>query len=157
MSDDFFKEYRRQYGLFTSFLTGYDENIKKNGSASGFLRSAFENNDKLARDFVKKLLGRIVFLYFLEKKGWLGVKEHEKWGTGDEFFLSNLFKDCRQPASFYSDVLAQLFFKTLNREREYDLFDIKPELFKKPNYNKLKLPYLNGGLFEEDGVGSTLI
>ena len=47
-----------------------------------FLRSTFNGDHKEARDFVKKMLGRIVFLYFLEKKGWLGVPEDKKWGDG---------------------------------------------------------------------------
>jgi hypothetical protein len=43
-------------------------------------------------DFVKKLLGRIVFLYFLQKKGWLGASTLE-YKDGDKNFISNFFKD----------------------------------------------------------------
>lgn len=157
MSKEFFDEYRRQYGLFTAFLTGYDETNKEKNPASGFLRSAFGNDTKAARDFVKKTLGRIVFLYFLEKKGWLGVPRGEKWGKGDDNFLSNLYRDCRQKGNFYSDVLVPLFFRTLNRERTDSLFDIRPDVFTNPAYSTVKVPYLNGGLFEEDGSGTTLL
>ena len=157
MSKRFFDDYRKHYGAFTTFLTGEDENNKKVKAASGFLRSAFHNDHKEARDFVKKMLGRIVFLYFLEKKGWLGVPEGQKWGEGAEDFLSDLFKNCKDQDTFYSDVLVPLFFDTLNRDREDDLFTIKAGLFKKGGYNKLKIPYLNGGLFEKDNKATELL
>jgi hypothetical protein len=38
-------------------------------------------------DFAKKLLGQIVFLYFIQKKGWLGVAKGGKWGDGPRNFL----------------------------------------------------------------------
>ena len=31
-------------------------------------------------DFAKKLMGQIVFLYFLQKKGWLGVAQGKDVG-----------------------------------------------------------------------------
>ncbi len=68
MSKAFFNEYRKQYGRFTAQITGEDENGKKVKNASPFLKSTFNGDHKAARDFVKKMMGRIVFLYFLEKK-----------------------------------------------------------------------------------------
>ncbi len=151
LSRSFFDEYRKHYGEFTKFLTGKDENNKVVGTAHAFLKSVFNGNEKGARDFIKKLLGRIVFLYFLEKKGWLGVPEDKTWGHGDENFLSNLFKDCKEKESFYPAVLVPLYFNTLNNEnRTNDLFKIDAALFTKQGYNKLKIPYLNGGLFDDD-------
>ena len=41
--------------------------------------------------FTKKLLGQIVFLYFLQKKGWLGVPKDQVWGKGQKRFIQNLF------------------------------------------------------------------
>lgn len=152
MSKAFFNEYRKQYGYFTKYLTGKDENNKAAGAAHPLLHSpAFKSNEKSARDFIKKMLGRIVFLYFLEKKGWLGVPENGAWGEGDEIFLSNLFNDCNSKETFYPSVLIPLYFKTLNDEkRENELFAIDGSLFTKPGYEKLKIPYLNGGLFDDD-------
>ena len=144
MSKAFFNEYRRHYGAFTAYLTGEDENSKETGKASSFLVSTFNDSKKEARDFVKKMLGRIVFLYFLEKKGWLGVPVSEAWGKGDENFLSNLFAQSGSNKEvFYSNVLAPLFFGALNTER-------KEDVFKLATGNKVKIPFLNGGLFEED-------
>jgi len=150
MSIAFFNGYKKQYGYFTAHITGEDENGKKVKNASPFLKSTFTGNHKAARDFVKKMMGRIVFLYFLEKKGWLGVPQDKKWGDGDDIFLSLLYKDCKDKSTFYSDVLVPLFFATLNTERKNDLFKIDDTLFTKVGYSKLKIPYLNGGLFEED-------
>lgn len=157
MSKAFFNEYRRQYGYFTAHITGEDENGKEVKNASPFLQTTFKGNHKEARDFVKKMLGRIVFLYFLEKKGWLGVPAGKKWGDGDENFLSNLFTHCNNKSAFYSNVLVPLFFATLNTERKDDYFKIEDTLFTKGNYSRLKMPYLNGGLFEEDETNTQLL
>jgi len=35
-------------------------------------------------------LGQIVFLYFVQKKGWLGVVKGQGWGTGPHDFLRRL-------------------------------------------------------------------
>lgn len=150
MSKAFFNEYRKHYGAFTAFLTGKDESGKEVKKAHPFLRSVFNADEKHARDFVKKLLGRIVFLYFLQKKGWLGVPEDKTWGHGPEDFLHQLFLDYKEKEGFYALVLVPLFFETLNTERENDLFKIKSSLFSKPGYSKIKIPYLNGGLFDDD-------
>lgn len=150
MSKAFFNEYRKQYGYFTAQITGEDENGKKIKNASPFLNTTFNGDHKAARDFIKKMMGRVVFLYFLEKKGWLGVPADKKWGDGDENFLSNLYKHSKDKKAFYSNVLAPLFFATLNTVRKDDYFKIDDKLFTRPGYSKLKIPYLNGGLFEED-------
>jgi hypothetical protein len=150
MSKAFFNEYRKHYGAFTAYLTGEDENSKAVGRASAFLKSTFNGDKKEARDFVKKMLGRIVFLYFLEKKGWLGVPVNDAWGKGDENFLSNLFAQSKDKEAFYSYVLAPLFFGALNTERKHDLFELHTG-------EKVKIPYLNGGLFEEDEINTQLL
>lgn len=157
MSKEFFDTYREHYGRFTTYLTGEDENGEKAGSGrtmSGFA-TFFPGETKLAkknaRDFVKKMMGRIVFLYFLEKKGWLGVKEGSDWGDGDELFMSHLIQHAKNPEIFYSEVLVPLFFDTLNNsERRGDFFKIKSSVFKEGDYSKLRIPYLNGGLFAEE-------
>lgn len=150
MSKAFFNEYRKHYGYFTAYLTGEDENTKSVNKPSPFLASIFNGDKKNARDFVKKLLGRIVFMYFLEKKGWLGVPQDKSWGEGDENFLSHLFQDTKHKEAFYSNVLVPLFYETLNTDRKDELFKIDKQEFSKGNYHRLKIPFLNGGLFEND-------
>ena len=43
-------------------------------------------------DFAKKLMGQIVFLYFLQRKGWLGVPKGRNWGDGPHDFLRRLVR-----------------------------------------------------------------
>jgi len=73
----------------------------------------------------------------------LGVPSKSDWGKGDFDFLTNLFKNNKNPDLFYSDLLSKLFFDTLNNKRKDDLIElVKGE--------PCRIPYLNGGLFEED-------
>lgn len=132
LSKAFFDDYKLHYQLFCEYLIG-----------SKYLNTVFNGNDKAVRDFNKKLLGRIVFLYFIQKKGWLGVPVKSKWGEGDHSFLTNLFKNCRDKNHFYKDYLTKLFFSTLNTSRKDDLIEII-------SGQPCRIPYLNGGLFEND-------
>ena len=75
LSKAFFDEYRDTH--YTGFLD-YLRN-------SPFKQSVFNGDEKAIRDFVKKLLGRIVFLYFIQKKGWLGAST-EYYQDGDKNF-----------------------------------------------------------------------
>lgn len=100
MSEKFFEEYREtHYGNFVRYLTG-EEFQKKGGKyklvevqdPSPFLTSVFNSDKKAARDFCKKLLGQIVFLYFLQKKGWMGSPTgNYKLADGDKNFMENFF------------------------------------------------------------------
>lgn len=150
MSKEFFDTYKDHYQDFVQFLTGkrlekvsgkWEEVVKH--APNRQLITIFNNNEKDVRDFCKKLLGRIVFLYFIQKKGWLGVPLHDKWGNGKPDFISRLLANCRNPSIFYSEYLSKLFFETLNQPRPDDLAEIIPG-------EKTRVPYLNGGLFEED-------
>jgi len=89
--------------------------------------------------FAKNLLGRIVFLYFLQKKGWLGVQENEVWGSGSKQFMRNLFKEYKGD-DFYGDILFPLFFEALNTDRRDENDWFSPL--------KCRVPFLNGGLFD---------
>lgn len=102
------------------------------------------NNIETAR-FTKKLLGQIVFLYFLQKKGWLGVPKNEPWGKGDRKFLQTLFQAAiNEGKNFFKDYLQFLFYEALAKARTQ---------IPDPSYYKrfdCKIPFLNGGLFEAD-------
>lgn len=133
LSKAFFDEYKKHYENFCDYM------MKTPSIRAGI----FNGDDKAIRDFNKKLLGRIVFLYFIKKKGWLGVPIENNWGSGDLNFLSNIFKQYENPDLFYSNILTRLFFDTLNTKRDNDIIELI-------NGQKYKIPYLNGGLFEED-------
>ena len=132
LSEGFFNEYKEHYEIFCKYML----------SEVGIKVGIFNGDEKAIRDFSKKLLGRIVFLYFIQKKGWLGVPQNEEWGNGDVNFLTNQFTNFKHKELFYTQFLSKLFFETLNKKRPNDLFKI--------NNTSFKVPYLNGGLFEEE-------
>jgi len=82
-------------------------------------------------------MGRIVFLYFIQKKGWLAVAQDKKWGEGNQNYLFDLFNKSNHKDDFYHEELVSLFFKTLNNT------DSEKES------NEIRFPYLNGGLFDD--------
>jgi adenine-specific DNA-methyltransferase len=133
LSKSFFDNYKKQYEHFCEYLI----------SRPGIFKTNFNGDEKTVRDFVKLFLGRITFLYFIQKKGWLGVPMNCDWGAGDKQFLSNIFNRFKHKSLFYQDVLTNLFFDTLNTPRENDLIEL-------PDGEKVKVPFLNGGLFEEE-------
>ena len=122
--------------LNKEFFTGYKAQYTK------FIKQLPES--KRHRDYVKKLLGRLVFLQFLQKKGWMGVPaSNTKWEGGDKEYLLHLIERHQGNDFLLSNVLEPLFFYTLNEPRTNDLANcILGE--------NIKIPYLNGGLFEED-------
>ena len=132
LNKEFFEEYKKQYNIF----------LEKIG------------NTKRHRDYVKKLLGRLVFLQFLQKKGWMGVPESDtNWEGGDKKFLVNLVKRHVNNERLLSDVFEPLFFGILNtkpEDRETLFIDKKWDMQLLEEFNGI--PYLNGGLFEPDSI-----
>lgn len=124
--------------LNKEFFTGYLDQYKN------FMKELPDN--KANRDYVKKLLGRLVFLQFLQKKGWMGVPAScSDWNGGDKNYLSHLIEHYKGNDRLLSDVLELLFFETLNQERQGDVADARLG-------ENIKIPYLNGGLFEKDDI-----
>lgn len=151
VSDMFFDGYKKQYEDIIFYITGkrmvkvankWEERLE--GKLCQHIMqqfSRFPNPEKAIRDYVKKLMGRLVFLQFLQKKGWLGVGILDEWGSGDSEFIQNLFAHCNDKDHFIDKVLEPLF-NDLNSENEKKL----------PQY---RTPYLNGGLFEQDAADDT--
>lgn len=144
LSDAFFDEYTLHYQKFCNYLQ--ESNFRKSVFKISFpVNATKEEKDKACkpiRDFVKKLLGRIVFLYFVQKKRWLGAGDtNYKDGLTD--FIKQLFKQSGGNDAFYSTWLTVLFFETLNKDRTNDDF-------KMPDGRKVKVPFLNGGLFDKE-------
>ncbi len=134
----FFEEYK---GLFLKLKDELDELVLKDSA----IREDFAEKEVDTANFVKKLMGQIVFLYFLQKKGWLGVGRDESgkfknWGSGPKDFLRKLFNKEIGPGyeNFFNDVLEPLFYEALAYPRENDIY-IGLDC---------KIPFLNGGLFE---------
>lgn len=134
VTKEFFEKYRE---LFHDVHDALEAEIKGKPQ----LKEEFEEKEVSTVDFAKKLLGQMVFLYFLQKKGWFGVKPNEDWGTGPKNFLRELFKaKDKYGKNFFNDVLEPLFYEALAQDRGRD--SIYPRL------NNCRMPFLNGGLFE---------
>lgn len=149
LSDEFFDKYREQYADFIQYITGkrfvkagnkWEEKVL--GEPNATLMQAFDHNEKKIRDYVKKMMGRITFLHFLQRKGWM---------CGDLNYMQNMFENSLYKNDYLDSVLEPLFFGILNTkpaERE--------ALFADYGWDKSLLaewkdiPYLNGGLFERD-------
>lgn len=144
LSKEFFRNYKEIYEDFVQFLTGKRYGGKGNKYAEGVihdpdwqLTTFFGKNEKQARDFCKRMMGRIVFLYFIQKKGWLSVAKDKKWGEGNPDYLYDLFRKSKYKDDFYAQELVPLFFNSLNNE---DSENPAPDE---------RFPYLNGGLFDD--------
>ena len=81
--------------------------------------------------FTQRLMSRLLFIYFLQKKGWL---------NGDPKFLEKWFDRLRGrwDGSYHAEFLNALFFQVFANERSKD----------ESPYGTI--PYLNGTLFERD-------
>ena len=153
LSDDFFDEYRKQYAEFVKFLTG-KEYVKKGnkwveqktGEPDAQYFTSFKEDDKLVRDYIKKMMGRIVFLYFLQSKGWL---------AGNLHYMHDLFYDASDEAkgNFLDKVLEPMFFGLLNtRPEDRSSAPLVNGVGVKYIPNADEIPYLNGGLFQQEKI-----
>ena len=151
LSKTFFDEYTLHYNRFVESIekSNYRKSVFNIDYPVKANKKEIDAANKPIRDFVKKLLGRIVFLYFVQKKGWLGASDLE-YNDGDPEFIFNLFKLSGANETFYSNWLSELFFNTLNKQRPNDVF-------KMPNNSSVKIPYLNGGLFEPEDYDNKLL
>ncbi|MDE6795914.1 MAG: Eco57I restriction-modification methylase domain-containing protein, partial [Muribaculaceae bacterium] len=144
LSDDFFDEYRELYADFVEYITG--KRYVKEGNKwvervidkpNYQYESTFGGDDKLVRDYIKKMFGRIVFLYFLQRKGWL---------DGNRQYMHDLFYNSDKKDNFLDGVLELLFFEVLNTDKPYRT-NAARSLPGSEN-----IPYLNGGLFARDEI-----
>lgn len=120
----FYGEFKRQHTAFLKFIEGIDDHIK-------------DKNNTNKQWYTSIMLNRLMFCYFIQKKGFLNqdvhylqnkLKESEKLSGDDQFY------------SFYRSFLLQLFHEGLARPK-----DIRKEQSKLPLG---RIPYLNGGLFD---------
>ena len=153
LSDDFFDAYRKQYSEFVKFLTG-KEYVKKGnkwveqetGEPDAQYFTSFKEDDKLVRDYIKKMMGRIVFLYFLQSKGWL---------AGNLHYMHDLFYDASDEVKgdFLDKVLEPMFFGLLNtRPEDRSSAPLVNGVGVKYIPNAGEIPYLNGGLFQQEKI-----
>ena len=131
LSDEFFNEYHIHYDRIVAELA-------RQGKSGA-----------VYHDYVKKLMGRIVFLYFLQKKGWL---------CEDTNFMYNTFLSSNRQNDYLESVLEPLFFGILNTEPAK-----REQVFANNGWQQslvgkwAGIPYLNGGLFERDAIDNLKI
>ena len=134
VTDEFFEQYK---DLFTKLVKYFSTN-------KTVLKILAEAEIDTSR-FTKKLLGQIVFLYFLQKKGWLGVPKDAKMGEGSKRFMQDRFEQVvNSKGNYFNDFLRYLFYAALAREHN--------DQGVKYYFKQLgcKIPFLNGGLFEAE-------
>lgn len=102
-------------GISNSFLT-LTQYLQKNGTEV-----------QLANQFANRLHGRILFLWFLRKKGI--INEAKEYFTLED----------QTDAEYYTNTLSTLFFNILNNEDHKEIDPVTP--------------YLNGGLFDQKSDG----
>jgi hypothetical protein len=123
------------------FFTHYREAFQAaEGSIAGVAGEA-------RRLFTQKLFNRLMFIVFLERKGWLTF-------AGRTDYLRALWeahlkeRQADPQANFYTDRLKLLFFAGLNTPHEVNVVDINRGGVLANRIGQV--PYLNGGLFEEE-------
>ncbi|EFO28822.1 Eco57I restriction endonuclease [Roseibium sp. TrichSKD4] len=132
VTKEFFEKYK---ALYLSLKEALEKHLEKDP----ITKTEFETKIIKTDDFAKRLLGQIVFLYFLQKKGWLGVAKGYEWGSGPKDFLQSLYRgEYGEYPNFFNDVLEPLFYEALATERHDNYYD----------HLKCRIPFLNGGLFE---------
>ena len=117
----FFEQYRKVFGEVKGEITGISD-------------------DRQKQMFTQRLFNRLMFIAFIQKKGWLKL-------PGDGDYLSNLWAAYYKPGedngNFYAERLKLLFFSGLNNKGGQD---VRAGLLGLIG----EVPYLNGGLFEEE-------
>ena len=156
LSKEFFDEYREHYADIVEYITG-KRYVKEKGKwvektihkpcheiFSQFV-AVYKDPEKTVRDYIKKLMGRLVFLQFLQKKEWMGVPaDRQDWNGGDTRFLQNKFNEFADKDNFIDGFLEPLF-NDLNTNRQDNNDLASPKVG-----NGIKIPFLNGGLFQLD-------
>ena len=131
VTDKFFKEYRYLFKILQIDLRNQT------------------SDDVWAHDYALQFLNRCMFLYFIQRKGWLG---------GNKEFLHTFWQSYKRPLpqyqerpeyqknAFFEYWLKVLFFEAFNRKFKHS-YDYFPDTLR----NILaQAPYLNGGLFSEN-------
>ena len=135
---------REFFGKYKQLFLDLKDELYKTIAHDAKIEAEFAGKNINPANFAKKLLGQIVFLYFLQKKGWLGVGRDEDgslkpWGSGPKNFLKKLFDgEITTYNNFFNDILEPLFYEALAVEHDNNFYS---------RFN-CRIPFLNGGLFE---------
>ncbi|PHH98812.1 Eco57I restriction-modification methylase domain-containing protein [Fusobacterium polymorphum] len=141
VTNEFFKEYKNKYLDIKETLIK-DENFVKEA-----LKHDIENPESFIEGFSKKLMGQIAFIYFLQKKGWLGIEIVPESLTFEEY--NRIYE---RALDTEREVLNKVYFR-----KEKELYTLnKEELKKLDNKNESELlvgAFHNTEYFKEWGSG----
>ncbi len=123
ITKDFYSGFKKEHSNFAKFITGIDDHIG-------------EKENKNKQWYASVMLNRLMFCYFIQKKGFL---------DGDIDYLRNKLEWTRQQEGenrffnkFYKGFLVNLFHDGLNAPQHNVEFE--------KIYGRI--PYLNGGMFD---------
>ena len=125
--------------FFREYKQVFDRTLER---VEGFGSSEDEKESK--KLFVQTLFNRLMFIYFLSRKGWLSFRS-------DKDYLNALRRDYLAEddgdKNFYRDRLRPLFFNGLNNPLSMDL--------RPASLTRLigTVPFLNGGSVRQVGIG----
>ncbi|MDE5923982.1 MAG: SAM-dependent methyltransferase, partial [Muribaculaceae bacterium] len=123
ITKDFYAGFKKQHKAFADFITGIDDHVDT-------------KNNRNKQWYASVMLNRMMFCYFIQKKGFLDL---------DVDYLRNKLNYVRASEgedkfyNFYRDFLRRLFHDGLNTPKHSHEFELTFG----------KIPYLNGGMFEE--------
>lgn len=141
VTNEFFKEYKNKYLDIKETLIK-DENFVREA-----LKHDIENPESFIEGFSKKLMGQIAFIYFLQKKGWLGIEIVPESLTFEEY--NRIYE---RALDTEREVLNKAYFR-----KEKELYTLnKEELKKLDNKNESELlvgAFHNTEYFKEWGSG----
>ena len=129
VTKDFFKQYKALFKRAESLIAD---------------RTGFADPED-CKQFVQTLFNRLMFVYFLSRKGWLKYERNSEWDTDYLNALWDAYDAHPEHDNFYEDRLTFLFFEGLN---DPDSRDLRRGV----DFLIGDVPFLNGGLFEEDDL-----
>lgn len=109
VTKDFFEQYKNKYFDLKEYLEN-DEPFIEETKKLGY------ELDKFSEQFAKKLMGQIAFLYFLQKKGWLGVRIMPEDHCIDKDIYQKIYK---AQDKIHKTILDKLF--TIDKDEQYKL------------------------------------
>ena len=123
ITKDFYAGFKKEHHNFATFITGIDDNIA-------------DNDNKNKQWYISVMLNRLMFCYFIQKKGFLDgdvdyLRHKLEWTRsreGEDRFFNK----------FYKGFLVNLFHNGLNAPQHNQEFE--------GIYGRI--PYLNGGMFD---------
>jgi len=126
--------YRKIAHLFTKLVGGKRKEGNKTNEYDAILKLPSCNDHKKMQEFAVRLIGRIMFCWFLKKK----TTPNQKLIISGEILSFGAVKTSK---NYYHSILEKLFFQVLNKPLEKRRKEFQIGLFS-------EIPFLNGGLFE---------